>query len=91
MTEVGRQPYVIYGLLKTKDALSPIIPEAVFGSLIGFMVIYALMLFSFLYYCSKLSVKALKLLSSPKDEAEETKWLHVATHTTHLTEDPLGE
>lgn len=91
VTEVGRQPYVVYGLLRTKDAVSPIIPEAVVGSLIGFIVIYTLMLFSFLYYCSKLIRKGPQLPIGHKEDQTETEWLHVATHTTHLTEDPLGE
>ena len=39
-TEVGRQPWVIYGLLRTADALSPIAAPAVTGSLIAFVIVY---------------------------------------------------
>jgi cytochrome d ubiquinol oxidase subunit I len=39
-TEVGRQPYVIYGLLRTADAVSPVASPAVGGSLIAFIVVY---------------------------------------------------
>jgi cytochrome d ubiquinol oxidase subunit I len=39
-TEVGRQPYVIYNLLRTEDAVSPIAAPAVTGSLIAFVVVY---------------------------------------------------
>ena len=38
--EVGRQPWVIYGLLRTADAVSPIAAPAVTGSLIAFIIIY---------------------------------------------------
>lgn len=39
-TEVGRQPWVIYGLLRTKDAVSPVAAPAVTGSLIAFVLVY---------------------------------------------------
>ncbi|MDQ8755739.1 cytochrome ubiquinol oxidase subunit I [Sphingosinicella sp. LHD-64] len=39
-TEVGRQPWVIYGLLRTADAVSPIATPAVTGSLIAFVIVY---------------------------------------------------
>lgn len=39
-TEVGRQPWVIYGVLRTKDAVSPIATPGVTGSLIAFVIVY---------------------------------------------------
>ena len=39
-TEVGRQPWVIYGLLRTRDAVSPIAAPAVTGSLVAFVIVY---------------------------------------------------
>jgi cytochrome d ubiquinol oxidase subunit I len=39
-TEVGRQPYVIYGLLRTADAASPLDAPAVAASLLAFVVVY---------------------------------------------------
>ena len=39
-TEVGRQPYVIYGLLRTADAASPLDTPAVATSLLAFVVVY---------------------------------------------------
>ena len=39
-TEVGRQPWVIYGLLRTADAVSPIATPGVTGSLIAFVIVY---------------------------------------------------
>jgi cytochrome bd ubiquinol oxidase subunit I len=42
VAEVGRQPYVIYGLLRTADAVSPVTKGEVSVSLLAFMVIYAL-------------------------------------------------
>jgi cytochrome d ubiquinol oxidase subunit I len=42
VAEVGRQPYVIYGVLRTADAVSPVTKGEVSVSLLAFMVIYAL-------------------------------------------------
>jgi cytochrome d ubiquinol oxidase subunit I len=39
-TEVGRQPYVVYGLLRTADAVSPLAAPAVGASLLAFVVVY---------------------------------------------------
>jgi cytochrome d ubiquinol oxidase subunit I len=39
-TEVGRQPWVIYGLLRTREAVSPIAAAGVTGSLIAFVIVY---------------------------------------------------
>ena len=41
-TEVGRQPYTVYGLLRTVDSVSPIDAAAVGASLIAFIVVYFL-------------------------------------------------
>jgi len=41
-TEVGRQPWVVYGLLRTQDAVSKVVPaDQVVGSLVLFSVAYA--------------------------------------------------
>lgn len=53
-TEVGRQPYVVYGLLRTADAVSPIAAPAVGASLIGFFVVYALVMSYGVYYLAAL-------------------------------------
>ncbi|MGJ8581910.1 MAG: cytochrome ubiquinol oxidase subunit I, partial [Psychromonas sp.] len=39
-TEVGRQPFTVYGLLRTSDSLAPIAAPAVAVSLIAFIVVY---------------------------------------------------
>lgn len=40
VTEVGRQPWIVHGLLRTQDAVSPIDAVGVAGSLIAFIVVY---------------------------------------------------
>ncbi len=39
-TEVGRQPYTVYGLLRTADSASPLAAPAVGASLVAFVVVY---------------------------------------------------
>jgi cytochrome d ubiquinol oxidase subunit I len=52
--EIGRQPYVVYGLLRTADALSPVSRGAVMGSLIAFLIAYAIIFAFGSYYLAKL-------------------------------------
>jgi cytochrome d ubiquinol oxidase subunit I len=49
-TEVGRQPYVVYGLLRTAEVRSPIDALAVGGSLAAFVVVYLLVFGAGIYY-----------------------------------------
>jgi cytochrome d ubiquinol oxidase subunit I len=39
-TEVGRQPYTVYGLLRTGESIAPVEAPAVAASLIAFVVVY---------------------------------------------------
>ena len=43
LAEVGRQPWIVYGLMKTKDAFSPISTAQTGVSLIAFVVVYLLL------------------------------------------------
>jgi cytochrome bd ubiquinol oxidase subunit I len=45
LTEIGRQPWVVYGLLKTSDAVSPNLTSGmVLVSLIGFALVYGVLM-----------------------------------------------
>jgi cytochrome d ubiquinol oxidase subunit I len=52
--EIGRQPYVVYGLQRTADAVSPIAASAVGTSLAVFVVVYAFVFGFGSYYLAKL-------------------------------------
>jgi cytochrome d ubiquinol oxidase subunit I len=41
VTEVGRQPWIVYGLMKTSDAVSPIAASQVLPTLVGFVLLYS--------------------------------------------------
>lgn len=50
VTEVGRQPYVVYGFLRTADAVSPVATSAVAGSLTVLICLYLTLLLAFSVY-----------------------------------------
>ncbi|HEX9118611.1 MAG TPA: cytochrome ubiquinol oxidase subunit I, partial [Anaerolineae bacterium] len=53
-TEMGRQPWVVFGLMKTQDAFSSnLTPGMVWTSLILFTVVYALLIVADVYLLSK--------------------------------------
>ncbi|MBJ3763119.1 cytochrome ubiquinol oxidase subunit I [Maribius pontilimi] len=56
-TEVGRQPYVVYGELLTADAVSPLGASAVGASLLAFIVIYFAIFGAGIVYLLKLMRK----------------------------------
>jgi len=43
VAEVGRQPWIVYGLMRTSDAASPIATSQVLTTLIGFILVYGLL------------------------------------------------
>jgi cytochrome d ubiquinol oxidase subunit I len=53
-TEHGRQPWVIYGLLRTADAVAPISLPSVAASLVLFVVVYCLVFGTGTYYILRL-------------------------------------
>jgi len=53
-TEVGRQPYTVYGLLRTVDSASPLDLPAVSVSFLAFIIVYFIVFGMGLYYMFKL-------------------------------------
>jgi cytochrome bd ubiquinol oxidase subunit I len=53
-TEIGRQPYVIYGLMRTEDAVSAIDAGSVLTSLLVFATVYLFVFVAGTYYLLKL-------------------------------------
>jgi cytochrome d ubiquinol oxidase subunit I len=43
VAEVGRQPWIVYGLMRTSDAVSPIATSQVWPTLLGFILVYSLL------------------------------------------------
>jgi len=62
-TEVGRQPFTVYGLLRTADSASPLAAPAVGSSLIAFVIVY------FIVYAAGLTY-LFRLMASPPHHGE---------------------
>jgi len=43
LAEVGRQPWIVYGLMRTSDAASPVAGSQVLMSLVAFIVVYGIL------------------------------------------------
>jgi cytochrome d ubiquinol oxidase subunit I len=54
-TEVGRQPYVVYGLLRTSDAVTPMLTGGnVVTSLLAYIAVYVVIFGAGIYYLARL-------------------------------------
>jgi cytochrome d ubiquinol oxidase subunit I len=64
--EVGRQPWVVYGVLRTKDAITPsLVAGDVLFSLMAYIVVYGLFVSFGLYYIYKLLRAGPTVAASP--------------------------
>ncbi len=54
-TEAGRQPWVVYGVMRTAHALSPVTAQQVGVTLLAFVVVYTLVFGTGIYYMLKLA------------------------------------
>ncbi|MPM38991.1 Cytochrome bd ubiquinol oxidase subunit 1 [bioreactor metagenome] len=59
VAELGRQPWIVVGLLKVDQAISPNVPaSSIMISLIGFTVIYAALIVAAVYLMHKFAIKS---------------------------------
>ena len=64
--EVGRQPWIVYGMLRTSDALSNVVPASeVITSLVLFGLIYLLLFVLFVFLLNE------KIHHGPEEVAVE--------------------
>ncbi|HZF96752.1 MAG TPA: cytochrome ubiquinol oxidase subunit I [Pseudoxanthomonas sp.] len=82
-TEVGRQPWTVYGLMRTAESASPLAAPAVAASLVAFVVIYFAVFGAGVWYILKLMSKA--------PHAHETDPAHVPIRTAGITPAPALE
>jgi cytochrome bd ubiquinol oxidase subunit I len=54
-TEAGRQPWVVYGMMRTADAVSPVTAQEVGVTLLAFVAVYLLVFGTGIYYMLKLA------------------------------------
>jgi cytochrome d ubiquinol oxidase subunit I len=57
VTEVGRQPYIVYGLMRTSEAISPVAAGSIFVTLALFVVVYGVIFGAGVFYMIRLARK----------------------------------
>lgn len=57
VAEVGRQPWIVYGLMKTSEAVSPIATGQVIFSIVGLVVFYSLLIVADVFLIMKYAKK----------------------------------
>ena len=77
--EVGRQPYVVYGVLRTADAVSPVPAGSVATSLLVFMVVYAIVFSAGALYILRLIAAGPDTEEPPPKETSEPPGSPLAT------------
>jgi cytochrome d ubiquinol oxidase subunit I len=70
VTEVGRQPYIVYNILKTADMVSPVLGKYVFISLIAFVVVYVIIFGAGIYYIMHLIKKGIEAIDNKETYGE---------------------
>ncbi|MBN1148399.1 MAG: cytochrome ubiquinol oxidase subunit I [Anaerolineales bacterium] len=72
MTEIGRSPWVVYGLMKLEDAVSPIVSSGqALITLIGFTLLYGALMVATVYLLVKYAKAGPATGEAPPDAAEE--------------------
>ena len=84
-TEAERQPYTVYGLMRTADSVSPIAAPAVAASLAAFIVVYFVVFGAGLWYLLKLFGHPPEVHESGPPRSEPTR---TAGITPGLAMDP---
>jgi cytochrome bd ubiquinol oxidase subunit I len=77
-TETGRQPFTVYGLLRTADSASPLAAPAVGSSLIAFVVVYFAVFAAGVIYL-------LRLMAAPPHPGEKGPDSHLPAHAAGIT------
>jgi cytochrome d ubiquinol oxidase subunit I len=72
-TESGRQPYTVYGLLRTSDSISPVDAAAVGSSLLAFVLIYLAVFGAGAFYMLRLMLKRPDLSEPGLPRGEPTR------------------
>lgn len=73
-TEVGRQPWAVYGLLRTKDVASILKPEIILTSLSAFIILYLILISLFLFYFIRLIKNGPEQINFSDQSHRLTSW-----------------
>ena len=68
VTEVGRQPWTVYGVIRTAESMSPVAAQQVATTLIGFIVLYVFVFGAGSFYILRLIAKGPQPFENPADD-----------------------
>tara|TARA_R110002153_G_scaffold32008_5_gene97072 strand:- start:18026 stop:19402 length:1377 start_codon:yes stop_codon:yes gene_type:complete len=85
VTEIGRQPYLVSGLLRTSEAVTDIAPENVMFSFILYLSVYVSLLIAYLHTLFLMARKAVEIEDIQPEERLHQKGFHTANTTEGAT------
>ncbi|TXK85013.1 cytochrome ubiquinol oxidase subunit I [Paenibacillus sp. N3.4] len=81
MTEMGRQPWTVFGILRTEDSVSPSVSKGqIWFSLISFSTIYLILLFILIFLFVRTTKKGPELADKVEHDIEDPFDQEVTTH-----------
>ena len=88
-TEVGRQPYLVYGLMRVAEGRSHVDAPAVAGSLLSFVVVYFAVFGAGIYYILRVMATSPDFVEPDIDATQPYRASHplAPTHVTHAREE----
>ena len=82
VTETGRQPWTVYGVIRTAESMSPLAAQQVATTLIGFIVLYVFVFGAGSFYILRLIAQGPKPFEDP---AEDNFYEHSVTESQGRT------
>lgn len=73
VTEIGRQPYLVSGLLKTSEAVTDIAPENVIFSFVLYISVYGALLIAYLHTLFLMARRAVEIEEIQPEERQQQK------------------
>ena len=68
VTEIGRQPWVVYGMMRVSEALTPSLTGGMaLATLIGYFAVYAVVFGAGVYYLRRVILDGLEPIESARD------------------------
>ena len=83
VTEIGRQPYLVSGLLKTSDAVTDIAPENVMFTFILYLSVYVALLIAYLHTLFLMARRAVEIEEIQPEERLQQKNLRNPPNTNN--------
>lgn len=90
VTEIGRQPWVAYGVMRTSDGVSPVLGEQVLFSLLAFIIVYIFVFGAGTYYILQLIRKGPHVPDHTHGDHGGTEKKLVEEAAEDLGEEPEG-